>query len=110
PGLVNSSIDKTDCFDTSSLKESPWNQHLIHRIAEHCEYLVSVCPDKARFGQEQEPIKWHELIRDRFYRLFLAITKAQPLYTGDTDSNIVQRLLSAHNRRKKMTNATTSRH
>ena len=77
PMLVNTTIDKTDCFCTKTLMECPWNKALHFNLAAHCAEIVQACPDKQRFGLA--PIDWESVLKDKLYRMFLAIVKAQPL-------------------------------
>ncbi|KAE9397105.1 hypothetical protein BT96DRAFT_800180, partial [Gymnopus androsaceus JB14] len=77
PMLVNTTIDKTDCDCTASLMGSPWNQALLFNLATHCAEIVAACPDQLRFGLD--PIDWQAVVKEKLYRMFLAITKAQPM-------------------------------
>lgn len=107
--LVNTTIDKTDPYCTTSMAESPWNQALQFNLAMHCAEIVDVCPDKLRFGLE--PIDWHSVLKDKLYRMLLAITKAQPLFGSDeTVHQIKNRLMNEHIRRKKKIAVNSSRH
>jgi hypothetical protein len=106
--LVNCTIDKSCCDDTNSLQNSEWNQALIYNLATHCEEIVAACPDRLRFGSAL--IDWQALIQERFYRIYLALTKAQPLFEGETVREVKNRLLAAHIRRKRMNAATNSKH
>ncbi|KAJ3990820.1 hypothetical protein F5050DRAFT_1700991, partial [Lentinula boryana] len=107
--LVNTTIDKTNFHCTTLMLESPWNQALQFILAAHCAEIVDVCPDKLRFGLE--PIDWQSVLKDKLYRMLLAITKAQPLFGSDkTVPQIKSHLMKEHIHRKKKVAANSSRH
>ncbi|KAF9065502.1 hypothetical protein BDP27DRAFT_1183274, partial [Rhodocollybia butyracea] len=84
PMLVNTTIDSDGYTTASEMLESPWNLTLVHKWALLCEEIVNICPDRNRFGSDMQLRDWQKQLTDRFYRILLAVAKAQPLSENET--------------------------
>ncbi|KIK60920.1 hypothetical protein GYMLUDRAFT_167077, partial [Collybiopsis luxurians FD-317 M1] len=109
PKLVNTRFDKIGS-DTDDLLDSDWNQALIHNLSKLAAEIVANCQDPNRFGLNADKINWKKLIRERLYRIFLAVIKAQPLFEGETRAQICRRLEDEHERVNKRCAEVFSRH
>ncbi|KAE9389253.1 hypothetical protein BT96DRAFT_890163 [Gymnopus androsaceus JB14] len=110
PMLINTTIDITGYTATSEMLDSSWNLALIHNWALLCEEIANTCPDRNRFGQGMQLRDWEKQVTDRLYRIFLAVTKAQPLLENESNDQIKDRIIRAHMERKVRNAKTNSRH
>lgn len=75
-------------------------------MVNHCAEIANACPDKGRFGS----VDWESVMKEKLYRMCLAITKAQPMLGLETVEQVKERLMAEYTRRKRMTRGTQSRH
>ncbi|EEB94955.1 hypothetical protein MPER_06153 [Moniliophthora perniciosa FA553] len=107
PKVRNTWLDKAGKTTTKELRESSWNQALIHKLALLLKDIVAQCPDKTRFGNGN--IDWKALVSNRFDQIYLDIVQSVPRNEAETRSPaMIQTRLEMRNLEKNIANGAVT--
>ncbi|KAK7032110.1 hypothetical protein VNI00_013480 [Paramarasmius palmivorus] len=86
---------------TDEIRNSQWNQSLVHVLSQLAKDVAEHCPDKTRFGKSRSAEYWIRAIQQRFDRIYVEIHRSKPMNAPEaTNPILVQSRLNRENEKR----------